>query len=264
MNSKLLNRILVGIIFGPVTLVYFYAGGIFLQIFLGLLTLLMLLELRFNLKKNNYNIPALQIILGVFTYIALIHENDIYFLVAILLSVIILGGGYIFRNRSQSAVPNIAVGIFTIIYISFFLSMIFRLRILPQGRSIILSLLIAVWMTDTFAYFTGKLCGKHQGILAISPRKSLEGFLGGIAFGTFSCWLLVYVLDLPAEMFWMLSVSACIFGQFGDLFESLLKRDLKIKDSSRLMGEHGGVLDRFDSILLSAPALYVLISLFGV
>jgi len=206
----------------------------------------------------------MQMILGEIVYLALVLGNSIHFIGAIFLTFVILGGMHIFRNDVEGAIHRMAVSIFSIVYISIFISMIYSLRNLPQGREVVISLLFTVWITDTFAYFTGMLIGKHQGIIAISPNKSLEGFIGGLVFSIIGSYFLVRIFGLSAQMIWMLPVAGGLIGQFGDLFESLIKRDLQIKDSSRILFEHGGVLDRFDSLLFSAPALYILYILLGV
>lgn len=264
MKNKLVNRVLVGVIFAPLVLIIFYLGGVFLEVFLGILSFAMLYELRKNFNDKGVGIPVSQLFLGVLVYIALILGNNMYFLATILASAIILSLPLVVTNDSHNAIKKIAIGLFSIIYISFFLAMFYRIRIMDGGREMAISLILTIWITDTFAYFTGVLFGKHKGVLAVSPNKSLEGFIGGFVFSFLGSFLCVKLFGLSNNLIWMLGISAGIFGQYGDLFESLLKRDLKIKDSSRILSEHGGVLDRFDSLLFSAPALYVLISFAGV
>ncbi|MCF7919363.1 MAG: phosphatidate cytidylyltransferase [Candidatus Cloacimonetes bacterium] len=264
MKNKLLNRVLVSLIFGPVTLLVFYAGGIFLQVFLGILIFGMLYEFRKNFQDKGTNLPVTQLLFGEIVYLALLTGKESIILAAVFLTFIILGGEYIFRNQSEGAIRKIAVSLFSILYVSLFLSMVYGLRQLASGREIVISLLLTVWLTDTFAYFTGISIGRHQGVVPVSPKKSLEGFIGGLVFSIIGSYLLVKLFNLPLGLIWMFALSSGICGQFGDLFESLLKRDLKIKDSSHLMQEHGGILDRFDSLLFSAPALYILIRLIGV
>lgn len=264
MSKKLLNRVLVSIIFAPTVLLFFYLGGLPLQIFLGILNFAMLYELRKIFNEKGLSIPITQLFMGVLVYTAIVLGNNLYLLAAIFISVIVLSAPTIFGNKIDGAIKRIATGIFSMIYISLFLSMLIRLSLHQYGREILIALIVTIWVTDTFAYFTGMLLGKHRGILPVSPNKSVEGFIGGMLFSILGSWLCVHFLKLPSDFIWMIAISAGIIGQYGDLFESLIKRDLQIKDSSRILGEHGGILDRFDSLLLSAPALYIIITFAGV
>jgi phosphatidate cytidylyltransferase len=122
---------------------------------------------------------------------------------------------------------------------------------------------VIVWLSDTFAFFTGCAVGRHRLAPAISPGKTVEGALGGLAGGIagallIRAWLLPR-LPLPDTVLLGLAVSA--LGIVGDLLESLLKRWAGLKDSGALFPGHGGMLDRLDSLLFGAPVLYVYFSL---
>lgn len=108
------------------------------------------------------------------------------------------------------------------------------------------------------------LIGKHRNIFAVSPKKSLEGFLAGILFAFIGAYVLYLcfrgVVDL--KLLYLGAVAAGLFGQFGDLAESLLKRDIGVKDSSNIIPGHGGMLDRFDSFIVAAPVFYALVYFF--
>jgi phosphatidate cytidylyltransferase len=127
----------------------------------------------------------------------------------------------------------------------------------------IIALLVLIWITDTFAYFIGMTLGKHRNIFIVSPNKSLEGFIAGIAFAFGFAFLFYKMGFLALKPALFAAFSAGIIGQFGDLFESLLKRDFGVKDSSSLLPGHGGLLDRFDSLMFAAPMFYFLLSFLG-
>jgi phosphatidate cytidylyltransferase len=125
----------------------------------------------------------------------------------------------------------------------------------------LLGLMVTIWVTDSAAYFLGMSFGKHRNIFAASPQKSIEGFISGIIAAFITAFLLGMLFGYTNVQIIAMAVAAGIFGQFGDLFESILKRDAGVKDSSNLLPGHGGILDRFDSLLFAAPVLYLLLSL---
>lgn len=124
---------------------------------------------------------------------------------------------------------------------------------------------ILLWTNDTFAYLTGTLLGKHRLFERISPKKSWEGFFGGLFFTMAGAFLIAYLFPPElAHCHWIaMAVIVVVFGVFGDLLESLLKRNMGIKDSGRFLPGHGGILDRFDAVLLAAPMVYCYLALFA-
>ena len=127
---------------------------------------------------------------------------------------------------------------------------------------ILLGFFILLWTNDTFAYLTGVTFGRHRLFERISPKKSWEGFFGGLVGTVVLSFLVAKLFPVLPFYHWM-AVAALIvvFGVYGDLIESLLKRNLKIKDSGHFLPGHGGILDRFDSVLLAAPIVYFYLKL---
>lgn len=133
----------------------------------------------------------------------------------------------------------------------------------------VLSIFIMIWLNDTGAYCVGTLLGKHKMFPRVSPKKSWEGFFGGlffcVAFGILlgmTSWSLGSVRINDRLLFWIIaSVVICVTSTYGDLFESCLKRSLNIKDSGKLIPGHGGILDRIDSMLFVMPAMLIFILL---
>lgn len=123
--------------------------------------------------------------------------------------------------------------------------------------------LILVWVSDSFAFFGGKLFGKHKMAESISPKKTWEGSVIGFTFTVIAGMLIwkFFYPEFSVIHFLAISVIIGFFAQIGDLFESYLKRSVKVKDSSNLIPGHGGALDRFDSILFAVPALYIFLYL---
>lgn len=135
-----------------------------------------------------------------------------------------------------------------------------------QGCTIplfVLALFVLIWLNDTGAYLVGSLLGKHRLFERISPKKSWEGFAGGLALAVIASQVLATLDPLHGWMQWLgLALVVVAFGTWGDLIESLLKRTLAVKDSGHILPGHGGMLDRFDSVLLALPATYIYIELF--
>ena len=149
-------------------------------------------------------------------------------------------------------------------YAGVLLPMLGRLRDMDEGLGFCLAAIFCTWGSDTGAYFAGKALGKRKLFELVSPKKTLEGAIGGVICGGL-VGLIVQQLFAPSlsevEAFG-LGVIAAVVGAIGDLGESLLKRSTGIKDSSQLIPGHGGVLDRFDGVMFSAGAVYLYLTLF--
>ncbi|UPZ13968.1 phosphatidate cytidylyltransferase [Flavobacterium humidisoli] len=130
---------------------------------------------------------------------------------------------------------------------------------------IILGLFVLIWTNDTFAYLVGKSMGKHKLFERVSPKKTIEGFLGGVVFAAFAGFLIskLYIQPKPefsntSILIWtIIALIVSIFGTIGDLIESKFKRIAGIKDSGSIMPGHGGILDRLDSVIFVAPIIFL-------
>jgi phosphatidate cytidylyltransferase len=141
-------------------------------------------------------------------------------------------------------------------YIGLLPSFAFRIFDLPHGSIWFLLMLSVVFAGDTFAYLIGARWGKHKLMPKISPKKTVEGSLGGLIGSVVVASLFHVFIPLPFESFIAMGLSIGIVAQLGDLFESMLKRVANRKDSGRLMPGHGGVLDRLDGVLFAAPIVF--------
>ncbi|MEN8883663.1 MAG: CDP-archaeol synthase [Flavobacteriaceae bacterium] len=127
-------------------------------------------------------------------------------------------------------------------------------------ESIILSLVIFIWVNDSFAFLVGKNFGKRKLFESVSPKKTIEGFLGGVFFTVIAAIIISFNIDFLSITHWIvLSLIVSILGTTGDLVESKFKRQANIKDSGTIMPGHGGLLDRLDSLLFVAPFVYLYI-----
>jgi phosphatidate cytidylyltransferase len=129
---------------------------------------------------------------------------------------------------------------------------------------IVVGFLLLLWVNDTGAYLIGILIGRHRLMERISPKKSWEGFFGGLVVTMLAAWLLSGWLGVVDTAGWIfISLLISVAGTYGDLAESMLKRSIGVKDSGTILPGHGGFLDRFDSAVISFPLVYLFISLFG-
>lgn len=134
-----------------------------------------------------------------------------------------------------------------------------------HSKYYLLALFILIWVNDSGAYIVGSLMSKRKGgnhkmFARVSPNKSWEGLIGGVVFALLGGWVMQIVGWLPSVPFAVVfALIISIFGTLGDLMESLMKRTLGVKDSGKLMPGHGGALDRFDSLLLATPAIWLLL-----
>src|ERR1019366_10288146 len=135
-----------------------------------------------------------------------------------------------------------------------------------EGRLVAFTVLLTVWAADTFAYLAGRLLGRHKLAPSLSPGKTWEGFVVGSLVGVFVSFVALYDTRHTYLTIWesvVLGLVVVLAAAAGDLFESMLKRDMQVKDTGRLLGGHGGVLDRIDALLFAAPAAYFLVLGFG-
>ena len=255
----LLKRVLVAVFFIPLLIYIFHVGDIALASFLALIAFQMMFELREMFFNKGIIVPRIIIVLGLIVFLASIYFGTVLVFASLLLTLIVIMGFDLFKSKLEGAMIRSSAGIFIVVYIAVLLSSIYHIRLLENGRNLILSLLFMIWITDTAAYFVGRTIGKHKGIIKASPNKSFEGFLAGIIFSFVSSYLMMKFLGLSMPQAFAAAVSGGIFGQMGDLFESALKRDAGVKDSSNVLPGHGGILDRFDSLLLAAPVFYVIL-----
>ena len=156
---------------------------------------------------------------------------------------------------------RMAVTVLGMLYIGLGFSAVLLIRPMDENGLILLTVIFGTWAGDTMAYFTGKFFGSTPMAPVLSPKKTWEGFAGGVI----STVLLVMFIGLYSPLHpggsFLLGVTIAVAGPLGDLFESLIKRDVQIKDSGRGIPGHGGVLDRFDALIFASVASYFVLAL---
>ncbi len=255
--KDLKKRVSSGIIGLILLILVVNIGGPLLSISLLVLSLIGIREF-FNAEKNlgvkpYYNVGYLGCLIIFFADIFPIVERDL-----VITSVLIIMLITLLFGKEKSTV-DIGITLFGIMYIPF---MLFHISYFEGTKYIWLVFLIA-FGTDTFAYFAGNLFGKHKLSPKISPNKTIEGSIGGI-IGSLTITI-IYALLVNLSPIWKLvimSILTSVISQMGDLVASKIKRITGIKDFGKLMPGHGGVLDRFDSIILAAPVIYYFVRYF--
>ena len=161
----------------------------------------------------------------------------------------------------RDEIGRIALVSFALLYLPYFLSFVLLLGGAPQGRSWILFLLVVIVAGDTGAYYTGRLIGRHKLCPMVSPKKTVEGAVGGLFLSIVggSVIGLIFLRNVPLARLFFFSLAVAATGQVGDLIESMIKRNSGKKDASGLLPGHGGILDRLDSMIFAFPVLWALL-----
>jgi phosphatidate cytidylyltransferase len=165
------------------------------------------------------------------------------------------------RGTPEQGLINSAVNLFGTVYIGFMFAYMLLLRFIPgrDGLAYVLFTLLVTWFNDTSAYFIGIKFGKHKLSPKISPKKSVEGSLAGLAGGILAALIIGLFFHKPLWLMAVMGIIVVVAGQFGDLVESIIKRNAGVKDSGSFLPGHGGVLDRIDSLLTAAPLVYYMV-----
>jgi phosphatidate cytidylyltransferase len=264
--SSLTSRILVAVVLLPLVIGVAYLGGWWLfglALVGGLLALhelyTMARELR-PLVLGGY-LAYLLVLLG-------LQLGGLEWLFAGLLSTFLLAFAVFGLSETRpSATASFGVTLLGVAWVGGGIGCLLLVRDIPEfGFVAVMAVLFTVFAADAGAYFVGRAVGRHKMAPAISPGKSWEGFVGGVAAAVLVSFLVLYgdrdeFLSIPESL--VLGAVVAVASVLGDLFESAVKRDLQVKDSGRLLAGHGGMLDRLDSLLWAGPAAYVAILAFG-
>ena len=174
----------------------------------------------------------------------------------------------LFRD-SEHPFTNISFALFGAFYVAVPFGLISYMVYSPVfdnefNGSILVAFLFLIWVSDSGAYIIGSMFGKHKLFERISPKKTWEGFLGGGFFSLIAAFIISLLIEEIALIHWLaIAILTVVFGTFGDLIESLLKRKVNVKDSGTILPGHGGILDRFDSLLFAAPVVFIYLTLFS-
>lgn len=268
----MLSRIIVALIGIPILIWVLYFGGFPLLIFTNIIVGMGVYEF-YQMAEIGGKKPHK--LLGIL--MALIIPNVLFFkelnkislgiegIIAICTLVAI--SVRVIQNRVEEASIDLGETVLGAIYVGVLFSHILLISLLPNGGKWLLTAQVMVWVCDSFAYFVGMAIGRKifsRGFNSISPKKSIEGSIGGTIFTILSLFLLDKYFNLvqggiPFINVVILGGFISAVAQIGDLGESMFKREFKVKDSGTILRGHGGILDRFDSMIFVAPVMYYLL-----
>ena len=190
-------------------------------------------------------------------YLGMVFLEEKFHLAAILAGLVILMFIYVFRYPEYHA-HQVMAAFFGIVYVGVMLSCIYQARMLPGGHFHVWLIFLCSWGCDTCAYCAGMLFGKHKMAPVLSPKKSVEGAVGGVAGAVLLGVIFAAVTKGPAAEYAGICGAGALISMVGDLAASAVKRNMEIKDYGKLIPGHGGILDRFDSVIFTAPVIYYL------
>ncbi len=191
---------------------------------------------------------------------AAFYGSQFQMMIALAASVPLIFAAAVARPDRDGVTISIAVTAFAIVWVGIPFAHAVLLRELPDhGAALLVDVLVATFVADTAAYAGGRLFGRHRLAPALSPNKTLEGLAFGVVGGTAGFWFAGLYQDwLPGLDALVMGACVAILAPVGDLFESMIKRDLQIKDSGTIFGPHGGLLDRLDAVMFTIVAGYYL------
>ncbi|TGB00312.1 phosphatidate cytidylyltransferase [Sporolactobacillus shoreae] len=258
------QRIITGFIAGALYLAFLFVGSIPFSIFIASIAVVSYLELT-DMKRIRLFSPG--VLAGASAVAATVLSatfmgghmfSDLYIKLLILLVLILLGSLVFSKNRFHAEQASFIF--FSVVYIGLPFYLLVQLRL--EGLFMALFVQITMWATDSGAYFAGRRFGSHKLAPHISPKKTIEGSVGGVIAALAIAFIFQAIFRKPIftswEIQWTVAIVVSLLGQVGDLAESAIKRFFNVKDSGTVLPGHGGFLDRFDSLIFILPVLYLL------
>ena len=254
------TRLISGIVLVIIALATIISGSWILFFTLLAVSLIGMRELYKVMKVSDEHVTVLELVgyLGaVLYYIAMKADFGNYGTMAIIISMILILFVYVFGYPKYHA-EQVMAAFFGVVYVAVMLSFIYLTRSLPDGKFLVWLIFLCSWGCDTCAYCVGMLIGKHKMAPVLSPKKSIEGAVGGVAGAALLG--VIYAAATQGKMaeYALICAVGALISMVGDLAASAIKRNQNIKDYGRLIPGHGGILDRFDSVIITAPVIYYL------
>ena len=254
------TRLLSGIVLVLVAFLTINCGGYVLLATLLCVSLIGMQELyrAMHVRKEGFGALELVSYAGVLLiYLLLIPGDPAYPLMGVIASLVLIMCVYVFCYPAYQA-GQIMAAFFGIVYVGVMLSYIYQTRMLPGGQFHVWLIFLCSWGCDTCAYCVGVLIGKHKMAPVLSPKKSIEGAVGGVAGAVLLGVIYAFFTKGGMVEYGIICGVGALISMVGDLAASAIKRNMDIKDYGKLIPGHGGVLDRFDSVIFTAPVIYYL------
>lgn len=254
------TRLISGILLVIAALLTIISGGYVLFFTLVCISLIGMQELYKAMGVHGESTGLLEIIgyLGaILYYVSLLLGFERYGLMTVLVSLILIMFVYVFTYPKYNA-HQIMSAFFGVVYVAVMLSFILLTRNLPDGKFIVWLIFLCSWGCDTCAYCVGMLIGKHKMAPVLSPKKSVEGGIGGVVGAGLLGVIYAAAIQGPMVEYAVICGIGALISMVGDLAASAIKRNQGIKDYGKLIPGHGGILDRFDSVIFTAPVIYYL------
>ena len=265
MNKSFLQRTISGVLLVIVALVTIIMGKDVLFFTISAISLIGIFELYrvFGIEKSLVGIVGY---IGTAVYLMCIRcSYEAYLMPLFILILMLLMAVYVLSFPKYKA-ELIMAAYFGLFYVTIMLTCIYRIRMLSGGVYLVWLIFLCSWGCDTCAYLTGVMFGKHKMAPILSPKKSIEGGIGGIIGAALLGFIYACIfgdkmneISNPQLIVPVICAVAAIISQIGDLAASGIKRDHDIKDYGKLIPGHGGILDRFDSVIFTAPVIYYLV-----
>lgn len=266
----LAKRVLVAVILLPIGVFLIYLGGAYYFALIALTLGLATWEYTVLFRKGGYQPAAVLSILGVLLLVTgrwLTGFESAPWMISLIILAGMIFHLFAYEKGRDQAATDFAITLSAIFYFGWIGAYLISLRFLPDGMWWVLTILPSVWLADTGAYFIGKKFGRHKITRRLSPKKSWEGYFGGIFTSTIGTYLLVLLWQMiSGYSITVTPTQGAVIGMimsavtiFGDLGESMIKRQVGEKDSGTLLPGHGGVFDRIDSWLWAAVIGYSII-----
>ena len=254
------TRLISGILLVIAALLTIISGGYVLFFTLLCISLIGMQELYKAMGIHEDRTGLLEIVgyLGaVLYYISLLLGFESYGLMAVLVSLILVMFVYVFTYPKYHA-NQVMAAFFGVVYVAVMLSFILMTRNLPDVKFIVWLIFLCSWGCDSCAYCVGMLIGKHKMAPVLSPKKSVEGGVGGVVGAALLGVIYAAATQGPMVEYAVICGIGALISMVGDLAASAIKRNQGIKDYGKLIPGHGGILDRFDSVIFTAPVIYYL------
>ena len=254
------TRLLSGIVLVLVAFLTINCGGYVLLATLLCVSLIGMQELyrAMHVRKEGFGALELVSYAGVLLiYLLLIPGDPAYLLMGVIASLVLIMCVYVFCYPAYQA-GQIMAAFFGVVYVGVMLSYIYQTRMLPGGQFHVWLIFLCSWGCDTCAYCVGVLIGKHKMAPVLSPKKSIEGAVGGVAGAVLLGVIYAFFTKGGMVEYGIICGVGALISMVGDLAASAIKRNQGIKDYGKLIPGHGGILDRFDSVIFTAPVIYYL------